>query len=91
MNVLRMAEPDTTPHQSGEWELLAQVLAQAIRDLAPRMAPHVRLEAARFFRNERGDLTWLCELLDVDVGMLQRRIMQDYPEVGLPQQLELTL
>jgi hypothetical protein len=45
----------------------------------------------RFWRGERGDLAWWCELLDLDTQQVQRRIAQRYPEIVCPTQLEMDL
>jgi hypothetical protein len=86
-----MEAPDTTTPQTPERVLLLQVLAQALRDLRPKMPAHIRAEACRFWRNERGELAWLCEQLDLDAHQVHRRILARYPEVAQPRQLELGL
>ena len=91
MPTLQMEAPDTTTPQTPERVLLLQVLAQALRDLRPTMPAHIRAEARRFWRNERGELAWLGELLDLDLYQVQARILARYPEVAQPRQLDLGL
>jgi len=80
-------QADTT----GEWDLLLAILVQATRDLAPTMPAHIREGAARFFRNEEGDLAYLCGLANLDYRPLQERLCATFPEIRHPVQLALAL
>jgi len=74
-----------------ERDLIAAIFRQALADLRPSAAPVAHATAMRFWRRERGDLAWWCELLDLDTQQVQRRIAQRYPEIVRPTQLEMDL
>jgi len=74
-----------------EHNLIAAIFHRAILDLKPNTEPYAQAAARRFWRGDAGELAWWCDLLDLNMTQVQRRIRALYPDLWTPRQLELAL
>ena len=71
---------------SGERLLAVAIVQQAMRDLEAHPESEIAQSARLFFKNLSGDLSFFCDLIEVDIDHVQAQIMKRYPDLDLCRQ-----
>jgi hypothetical protein len=78
-----LSDANTPIDVPGEIQLLIALISQAYADLRKQHEPNIRNAAIAFFRNETQILSIVCDLLDLDVSVVQRHVQRTYPDINL--------